>query len=204
MQRPRVHGKFLFVGDEKFWIRGVTYGTFKPDHSGVQFPPQDVVERDFRAIADAGLNAIRVYTVPPLWLIGCCGRLGLRVMIGLPWEQHVTFLDDRRRAERILSDMRKKLSGHLAGHPAVLCYAVGNEIPASVVRWYGKARVERFIARLCAAVKSEDPERAGNLCELSHHRISRSAVSGFCRVQRLSGDEGSIELIPRSPAESRG
>src|SRR5512143_1070861 len=35
MQRPRVRGKFLFVGDEKFWIRGVTYGTFKHDHSGV-------------------------------------------------------------------------------------------------------------------------------------------------------------------------
>ena len=30
----------------------------------------------------------------------------------------------------------------MASHPAVLCYAVGNEIPASVVRWYGKARVE--------------------------------------------------------------
>jgi GT2 family glycosyltransferase len=156
MRRPRVHGKFLFVGDEKFWIRGVTYGTFKPDHSGVQFPPQEVVEQDFRAIADAGLNSIRVYTAPPLWLLHAAAAYGLRVMIGLPWEQHVTFLDDRVRAERILSDICKNVR-RLAGHPAVLCYAVGNEIPASVVRWYGKARLERFIARLSAAVKSEDP-----------------------------------------------
>jgi O-antigen biosynthesis protein len=156
MQRLRVHGKFLFVGDEKFWIRGVTYGTFKPDHSGAQFPPQDVVERDFRAIADAGLNAIRVYTAPPLWLLHAAAAYRLRVMIGLPWEQHVTFLDDRVRAERILRDMRKNVR-RLAGHPAVLCYAVGNEIPASVVRWYGKSRVERFIGRLCAVVKLEDP-----------------------------------------------
>ena len=156
MQRPRVRGKFLFVGDEKFWIRGVTYGTFKPDHSGVQFPPPDVVERDFRAIADAGLNAIRVYTPPPLWLMHTACRFGLRVMIGLPWEQHITFLDDRARIKRIVSDMRENVR-HLAGHPAVLCYAIGNEIPASVVRWYGKVRIERFIARLSAAVKSEDP-----------------------------------------------
>jgi hypothetical protein len=28
--RPKVQGKFLFVGDEKLWIRGVTYGTFRP------------------------------------------------------------------------------------------------------------------------------------------------------------------------------
>jgi GT2 family glycosyltransferase len=156
MQRLRVQGKFLFVGDEKFWIRGVTYGTFKPDHSGVQFPPRDVVELDFRAIADAGLNAVRVYTVPPLWIVQAASAYGLRVMIGLPWEQHVTFLDDPARAERIIADIRKNVRA-LAGHPAVLCYAVGNEIPASVVRWYGKSRVERFIGRLCAAVKSEDP-----------------------------------------------
>jgi GT2 family glycosyltransferase len=154
--RPRVHGKFLFVGDKKFWIRGVTYGTFKPDDFGLQYPPQELVERDFRAIADAGLNAIRVYTVPPLWLMHAAAACGLRVMIGLPWEQHITFLDDRTRTKRILSDMRKNIRG-LAGHPAVLCYAAGNEIPASVIRWYGKARVERFIAQLSDAIKSEDP-----------------------------------------------
>jgi GT2 family glycosyltransferase len=45
----------------------------------------------------------------------------------------------------------------LARHPAVLCYVVGNEIPPSVVRWYGKTRIEWFIKKLCGAVKSEDP-----------------------------------------------
>jgi GT2 family glycosyltransferase len=44
------------------------------------------------------------------------------------------------------------------GHPAVLCYAVGNEIPASIVRWHGRHRVERHIARLCRAAKDEDPQ----------------------------------------------
>ena len=38
MPRPSVHGKFLFVADQKFWIRGVTYGTFKPNEAGDQFP----------------------------------------------------------------------------------------------------------------------------------------------------------------------
>ena len=94
MPRPRVHGKFLYVADEKFWIRGVTYGTFRPDSSGKQFPPKEVVERDFRAIADAGLNAVRVYAAPPPWLMDVAAAYDLRVMIGLPWEQHITFLDD--------------------------------------------------------------------------------------------------------------
>ena len=45
-----------------------------------------------------------------------------------------------------------------AGHPAVLAYAVGNEIPASIVRWHGRRRVERFLERLYRAAKSEDPD----------------------------------------------
>src|SRR5262249_607892 len=119
------------------------------------FPAKDVVERDFRAIADAGMNSVRVYTPPPLWLMDVAAACGLRVMIGLWWEQYSAFLDDQAGAKGIFRELRKTVS-RLAGHPAVLCYAVANEIPASIVRWYGKSRIERFIARLCAAVKSED------------------------------------------------
>lgn len=156
MRRPRVHGKFLYIGGEHFWIRGVTYGTFRPDPAGLQFPTRDVVERDFRAINEAGLNSVRVYTTPPRWLLDVAAACSLRVMIGLPWEQHIAFLDDSTRVQRIMRDTRLSVRG-LARHPAVLCYVVGNEIPPSVVRWYGKSRIERFIKKLCGVVKLEDP-----------------------------------------------
>jgi len=156
MRRPRVHGKFLYIGREHFWIRGVTYGTFRPDPTGLQFPTKNVVERDFRAIAEAGLNSVRVYTMPPRWLLDVAAACSLRVMIGLPWEQHIAFLDDSTRVQRIMRDTRLSVRG-LARHPAVLCYVVGNEIPPSVVRWYSKSRIERFIKKLCGVVKLEDP-----------------------------------------------
>src|SRR6266446_3255585 len=44
-----------------------------------------------------------------------------------------------------------------AGHPAVLCYTIGNEIPASIVRWHGHRRIERYLERLYRAAKLEDP-----------------------------------------------
>ena len=156
LERPRVRGKFLFVGDEKFWVRGVTYGTFRPDESGANYPSADVVERDFAAIKNAGLNALRLYTVPPLWLLDLAAAQGLRVMIGLPWEQHIAFLDDRARVKDIINRVRESVR-QCAGHEAILCYAIGNEIPAPVVRWHGKRRIENFLARLCRVVKREDP-----------------------------------------------
>ena len=155
--RPKIQGKFLFVGDEKLWIRGVTYGTFRPDADGNEYHDPETVESDFAQMADSGLNAIRTYTVPPRWLLDAAQRHGLRVMIGLPWEQHVTFLDDKKRARSIEARVRAGVRS-CAGHPAVLCYTIGNEIPASIVRWYGKRRVEQYLERLYRAAKQEDPE----------------------------------------------
>ena len=155
--RPRAAGKFLYTGDDKLDVRGATYGTFRPGWLGVPFPEPAVVRRDFAAMARTGLNAVRTYTVPPEWLLDDAWSAGLRVMVGIPWEQHVAFLDDPGRPESIERRVREGVLRCL-GHPAVLCYAVGNEIPSAIVRWSGRLRVERHIRRLYDAVKGLDPE----------------------------------------------
>jgi GT2 family glycosyltransferase len=155
--RPCVRGKFLFVGDEKLYIRGVTYGPFRPEADGSQYHTPAVADRDFALMVANGINAVRTYTVPPRWLLDAAHRHGLRVMVGLPWEQHITFLDDAARVETIKQRVREGVRA-CAGHPAVLCYSIGNEIPASIVRWHGKRKVERFLHHLYRAAKSEDPE----------------------------------------------
>src|SRR5262245_10834563 len=67
--RPRVHGKFILIGDEKFYIKGVTYGSFKPDSQGVDYPSASIVKKDFGLMRANGVNCVRTYTVPPLWLL---------------------------------------------------------------------------------------------------------------------------------------
>ena len=67
----------------------------------------------------------------------------------------MTFLDDRRRVGGIVDAVRRGAQS-CAGHPAVLAFVVGNEIPASIVRWHGRGRIERFLSRLSVAVKEVD------------------------------------------------
>jgi beta-galactosidase/beta-glucuronidase len=95
--RPRAHGKSLFLGDQKLYVRGVTYGTFRPNDETQDFPALESVADDFAAMAANGINCLRTYTVPPRWLLDLAHQNGLFVMVGLPWEQHVTFLDDSSR-----------------------------------------------------------------------------------------------------------
>src|SRR4051812_30241391 len=122
--RPRVAGKFIFVGNEKLYLRGVTYGTFAPDANGDQYGTPAQVESDFAAMAASGINSVRTYTVPPRWLLDAAQLHGLYVMVGLPWEQHVAFLDTRKRRRSIENHVREGVRA-CAGHPALLAFTVG-------------------------------------------------------------------------------
>lgn len=156
-QRTKALGKFIFAMNEKLWVRGVTYGTFRPRADGCEYPDPGVVRKDFSRMASAGMNTVRTYTVPPLWLLEIARENGLYVMVGIPWEQHIAFLDDSERVETIKRRVHDAVIS-CAAHPAVLCFAVGNEIPASIVRWHGRRRIENFIRELYDIVKNADPE----------------------------------------------
>ena len=155
--RPEVRGKFLFVGDHKYWVCGTTYGTFRPGPDGEQFPPPDVVDNDFAQMAANGINTVRTYTPAPRWLLDAAQRNGLRVLVGLAWEQHVTFLDDAALCARILERVGEGVR-RCAGHPALLCFSIGNEIPSSIVRWHGRRAIEDFLRQLYRVVKREDAQ----------------------------------------------
>ncbi len=155
-QRPQIHGRSILLGDGKLHVRGVTYGTFRSS-DGSSFPPPEEVRRDFEAMAEAGANALRTYLPPPLWMLDLAQQHDLHVMVGLAWEQHVAFLDDPRPARAIAARVAEQVRA-CEGHPAILCYAVGNEIPAPIVRWHGKQEVEKFLERLHWEAKAQDPE----------------------------------------------
>ncbi|HUF08263.1 MAG TPA: glycosyltransferase [Rhodothermales bacterium] len=155
--RPQVRGKFLYWGGRKHYVRGVTYGTFRPNSDNDLFPEPDVAFRDLSLIAASGFNAVRTYTTPPEWLFDQLEATGLRAMIGIPWEQHIAFLDSRKRARSIRHTVRECVAS-CRRHRAVLSYAIGNEIPASIVRWHGRQAVTRFLETLYLETKDVDPD----------------------------------------------
>jgi GT2 family glycosyltransferase len=156
--RPVVRGKFFFVGQEKLFVRGVTYGAFRPDEHKNEYVDLATIERDFAQMAAHGINTVRIpHTTPPRALLDIAHAHGLKVMVGLSAEQYAGFLIDTTKAPDIAGEIRQRVRT-CAGHPALLCYALGNEIPAQLVRWIGPARVERYLRELYDVVKAEDPE----------------------------------------------
>jgi GT2 family glycosyltransferase len=156
LSRVNTSGKFFSCDRDKFYLRGVTYGPFKPQADGCVYHNPMIVERDFSMIAAHGINTVRTYTAPPRWVLDIAADQKLRVMAGIPWTQHVAFLDHHdllQDSYRLVEDAMDRCGGH----PALLALAIGNEIPAPVVRWYGHRRIENHLHRLCRIVKRADP-----------------------------------------------
>lgn len=152
---PTVSGKFFYQKFEKLFIRGVTYGTFAPTSHG-HFPPLPQLAIDFARMREAGLNTVRVYTEPPPELLDEAARHGLFVIVGMAWSQHVCFLDDPELVNSIRRSVRESVQ-RMKDHPAVLAFAIGNEIPPPIVRWHGQQAIERFLHDLYNDVKAEAP-----------------------------------------------
>ena len=153
----RVKGKFFFAGECKHFVKGVTYGPFPIASHGAPFPERDIIEKDFTSMSAAGVNTVRVFTVPPVWLLDAAQRAGLRLLAGLPWPQHVSFLD----SAAIQTEIRRAVIDGVracARHPAIFAYLVGNEIPPDVIRWHGAEPVRRFLRELVGCVKREHPQ----------------------------------------------
>ena len=152
----RAVAKFFFEGERKFFVKGVTYGPFKPDAAGHYLGPPDQADRDLAQMRELGINVVRVYHVPPLWFLDRCSGVGMRVLITLPWAKHIEFLRKKAARDAIADSVRKGVAEN-ADHPAIFGYLVGNEIASTMVRWLGVRRVTEFVEHLIRLGRAIDP-----------------------------------------------
>ena len=156
--RPRVwvDGKFFRRGAEKLYLKGVAYGPFAPNAAGEPFASPEQTTRDFVLAGELGANLLRVYHIPPRWFLDLAAQHDLLLLIDIPWDKHLVFLDDAARRAAARQSVCHAVLACLH-HPAVFAYSVANEIPADIVRWSGAARVADFIDELVGEAKRLDP-----------------------------------------------
>jgi glycosyltransferase involved in cell wall biosynthesis len=156
MEPVKVRAKFFFEGERKFFIKGVTYGPFAPDEKGDFVGDPEKARRDFELMREIGVNLLRVYHIPPRWFLDLAREFHLRVLISIPWAEHVEFLNNRRMRRQVIETIRTGVAKN-KGHEAIFGYLVGNEIPTTMVRWLGPRRVIEFVELLIHVARETDP-----------------------------------------------
>ena len=150
-------------------------------------------------MAANGVNAVRTYTIPPRWLLDLAAEHGLRVMVGLPWEQHVAFLDEpgARRVDRASACARA--CARARATPRCSATRSATRSPPRSCAGTAASGSSASSSGSTEAAKDEDPERARHLRQLPEHRVPRS-----CRSSTSSASTSSSRPAARSRPTSRG
>ena len=149
-------GKFFSLDGSRWYVAGLTYGPFGPGGPGGRLPPRQTVLSDLTHMRQIGANSLRLYDLPPVWLLDEAAARGLKVFIDVPWEKHRCFFEDYTAQRDALRSVAAA-AADFGNHAATFALSVGNEIPKDIVRFYGGHRVERFLGELVDAARQKAP-----------------------------------------------
>jgi GT2 family glycosyltransferase len=155
--RVTVDGKFFRLGAEKFYVKGVAYGPFPPNAAGQPFASPEQTAADFSQIRELGANVVRVYNVPAKWFLDLAAEHDLKVLVDIPWDKQVCFLDSPAYQKSARDAVQRALYA-CGRHAAIFAYSIANEIPADIVRWSGASAVADFLDQLVLEARKIDPE----------------------------------------------
>ncbi len=148
--------KLLLVDGRRFWIKGVSYGSFRPNSAGEPFPEIGRVREDFARMRENGFNVVRLYDAPSERIADAAWECGLRLMVDVCWGPRGRELREPETLAMMVEYTRRNVRA-LAGHPAMFLYSLGNEIPPLTVRWYGRHHIAKFVRMLYDNVKEIAP-----------------------------------------------
>ena len=121
-----------------------------------------------------------MYTPPRLDLLDEAARHGLRVMVGLPWSQHVAFLDDRKLDARRSAATSSGRSARSATTRRCSCSRSATRFLPASSAGTGDVRVEHFLRRPVPS-RRKTPRRKRSSPTSTFRRpsfsISRSSTS---------------------------
>src|SRR5688572_24212956 len=82
--RVRIDGRLFRIGDADWYLKGLTYGPFRPNSAGEHIPEPHRAFADLANMRSLGCNAIRLYHLPTLALLDAALAHDIRVMIDVP------------------------------------------------------------------------------------------------------------------------
>jgi GT2 family glycosyltransferase len=188
--RVTVDGKFFRLGDAKFHVKGASYGPFAPNAKGLHFLSPEQTLADFKQLRQLGANVVRLYHVPPRWMLDLAEGEGLRFLVGIPWNHHLCFLDSSEQKAVAVEAVQKAVSA-CGRHPAVFAFCLANEIAPDVARWSGAQKVEQFLDQLVEVARRIDPEC---LCTFANYPPTE-----FLRPREMDFTSFNVYLHHREP-----
>src|SRR5687768_1281 len=84
--RVRIDGRLFRLGETAWYVKGFTYGPFRPNRLSYFLPDRKQTVADLAQMQALGCNAVRLYHPPSPQFLDDALAHDIRVMIDVPWE----------------------------------------------------------------------------------------------------------------------
>src|SRR6266436_5328744 len=190
----RPAAKFFFEGDRKFFVKGVTYGPFKPDAEGNYLGRPEQVDIDLARMRQAGLNVVRIYHTPPRWFLDRCAAAA---SVGKTYRIPARTIDKETNCRK-----RSRCCKGARGTSRDLW------LPGRQRNFQHNGALARRASRdrICGAINSHRTWNRSRcaflLCHVSANGISAAAECRFLLFQCLSPQPARFRGLPAAAAKS--
>lgn len=178
----------LLLPKEPDIIKGVTYDLKYPRKSHYSQVPSEVIEKDFRLIKEAGINTIRIYGVPPEFILDLADKYGIKVIetVVFPgdWTDFTSPYQLQALKREAVRNVRRDMD-----RECIYAWSIWNDAPwtygsvrGDVIKAYGKEKVTYFLRELYQAVKKQDPLRPVTAATLTTDEDAKRLGTDFLDI----------------------
>ncbi|MBN1871411.1 MAG: tetratricopeptide repeat protein [Candidatus Omnitrophica bacterium] len=155
----------LLVPRESDVIKGVTYDLSYPATSHYSQVPVSVFEEDFKLMKKAGINTLRLYGIPPEFILDLAEKYKFKVIETIAFPGEWTDFTSPYQLKALKRDAVRNIRRD-KDRECVYAWGIWNDAPwtygsgkGDVTDVYGEDAVSRFLREIYKTVKMEDPLR---------------------------------------------
>ena len=153
----------IFVNGKPFFIKGICYSPSYPGKGGgalvFKFLPDDIKEKDFRLMKEAGINTLRVYE--PMFddFYQYLEQYNMKVIVPVISPGTGTNISSKEALEEYKKEALKNVR-KLKNKPGILMWALWNDAPfdPSLTKKYSLKQINDFFREIYKTIKKEDPD----------------------------------------------
>jgi len=155
----------LLLPKEPDIIKGVTYDLKYPGINHYSGVSREVYENDFRLMKEAGVNTIRIYGVPPEFILDMADKYKMKVIETIVFPGDWTDFNSAYQLQALKREAIRNINRDI-DRECIYAWGIWNDAPwtygtgkGDVIRAYGPQKVNSFLREIYEAVKKRDPMR---------------------------------------------
>jgi TolA-binding protein len=169
-------------------IKGVTYDLKYPGITHYSQISPKVYKNDFKLMREAGINTIRLYGVPPKFILDLADRYNIKVIETIVFPGDWTDFNSPYQLQALKREAIRNINRDI-DRECIYAWSIWNDAPwtygsgrGDVIKAYGKEKVSQFLKELYEAVKKRDPLRPVTAATLTVDEDAKSLGADFLDI----------------------